>query len=250
MNYFSKNIKLVLVEPSGLINLGSVARLCENFGVQEIRLVAPKCSPSDPTALKMAVKGRRLLEKASIFSNLLDAVSDCRKVVSTCGRIHHDPLIPLSNTKEVIPWLLHSNSSEAIALVFGREDRGLTNEELLLANKVLTLETSINYRSLNLSHAVAIVLYELQKIKLSPSIKEVSETKVLSKNPSIKEFTDCIEDGEKLLLEIGFLLKHTANAKMSKIKSFLRRAEVTSEEISFIRGILRQIKWAINSKKL
>tara|TARA_Y100001968_G_scaffold333185_1_gene394589 strand:- start:1608 stop:2342 length:735 start_codon:yes stop_codon:yes gene_type:complete len=238
-------IKVVLVETIGAINLGSVARLCKNFGVNELRLVSPRCDPNDLEARKMALKGEKILINAIKYKSLKDAVADCPRVIATCGRTDHGE-IPLSKPELALEWALSSPSNTAIALIFGREDRGLTNKELLLANKVLTLQASDLYPSLNLSHSVAIVLHELNRLKtnnLNPKFKS-------SNNPALpNQIDDFLNDAKDLLLEIGFLLDHTSEARMMKFKSFLQRAEVRSEEVSLIRGILRQVRWSINNKK-
>ena len=137
-------LKLVIVEPLGEINLGSIARLCKNFEVDELRLVSPQCNPMHPEAQKMAMHGKIFLKKATIYSNLLDAINDCSRVLATCGRLDHGE-IPLFSNKDALRWALESDREETIAIVFGREDRGLSNEELLKANKVISLKTSDNY---------------------------------------------------------------------------------------------------------
>ena len=113
MNKLPKSLNVVLVEPSGSLNLGSVARLCQNFGINEMRLVAPRCKPEDPEAIKMAVRGKKVLKEAKQFSCLLDAIADCRRVVATCGRIEHGE-IPLHGLAEALPWLIDTDKSTPI----------------------------------------------------------------------------------------------------------------------------------------
>ena len=170
---------VVLVEPSGPINIGSIARLCANFDISELRLVSPRCDPFDLDARRMAVKGLGILQKAEKFDSLIDAVEDCSRVVATCGRIDHGG-IPLNSSEEVFNWLLRTQSSDRVALVFGREDRGLTNQELQIAQRVITLKTSENYPSLNLSHAVAVVLYEFHRSQQTNSSINLFEDSHLS----------------------------------------------------------------------
>ncbi len=243
----TQEINLILVEPAGAINLGSVARLCENFGIHELRLVTPHCDPEDQQAKRMAVKGKNFLENAKNFSTLLDAIKDSDRVIATCGRIDHGR-IPLYDIDEALPWLLESTDYSSLALVFGREDRGLTNQELQLAHKVISLQTKASYPSLNLSHAVAIVLHELHRLKATKPQRLMGTN--VQRNPATPiQLHECIEDAKELLLEIGFLLEHTAQARMTKIKGLLHRAEIKPEEVSLIRGILRQTRWAIHSRK-
>jgi len=140
---------------------------------------------------------------------------------------------------------LNQIREETIAIVFGREDRGLSNEELLKANKVISLNTSDNYPSLNLSHAVAIVLHQLNQFNkldlVKPNIKNSSPSNLIT-------LEDCINDLGSLLIDIGFLMKHTYKAKITKIKQMLIRAEVKDDEVALIRGIISQTRWAIKNK--
>ena len=91
-----KTLVVVLVEPSGPINIGSVARLCENFSVQELRIVSPKCDYLAQEAKKMAVRGLKILEKTIIHKDINSALSDCSRVIATCGRKEHGD-IPLNS---------------------------------------------------------------------------------------------------------------------------------------------------------
>ena len=239
-----KTLKVVLVEPAGPINVGSVARLCENFSVDQLRLVSPKCDYLAQEAKKMAVRGRRILEKAKVYKNLNSALSDCSRIIATCGRKEHGK-IPLNSNKDALTWALKSEREETIALVFGREDRGLSNEELLKANKVISLNTSKNYPSLNLSHAVAIVLHQFNQFNDIDLLESHTKT---SPPANLIKLEDCINDAGSLLLDIGFLMKHTYTAKMTKIKQLLLRGEIKEDEVALIRGIVSQTRWKIKNK--
>ncbi len=239
-----QTLKVVLVEPAGPINVGSVARLCENFSVHELRLVSPKCDYLAKEAKKMAVRGLTILEKAKVYKDLNSALSDCTRIIATCGRKEHGE-IPLHSNKDALSWALKSERNETIALVFGREDRGLSNEEILKANKVISLNTSDNYPSLNLSHAVAIVLHQYNQLNELDLLKH--DTKV-SYPANLIKLEDCIDDAGSLLLDIGFLMKHTYKAKMTKIKQLLLRGEIKNDEVALIRGIISQARWKINNK--
>ena len=153
----------MLVEPAGPLNVGSVARLCRNFGLEELRLVAPRCDHLGEEARRMAVKGLPLLQKAMVFPRLADALADCGRVVATSGRPEGEPL-PLRDPDEALSWLLAGDQALPAALVFGREDRGLSNDELLQAGRLLQIPTPTPHGSLNLSHAVAVVLHDLHRL--------------------------------------------------------------------------------------
>ena len=239
-----KTLKVVLVEPAGPINVGSVARLCENFSVHELRLVSPKCDYLAFEAKKMAVRGAKILGKAKVYKDLNSALSDCSRIIATCGRKEHGE-IPLNSNKDALSWAFRSERKETIALVFGREDRGLSNEELLKANKVISLNTSEHYPSLNLSHAVAIVLHQFNQFN---ELNLLKSNKNISYPANLIKLEDCINDAGSLLLDIGFLMKNTYKAKTMKIKQLLLRGEVNEEEVALIRGIVSQVRWAIKNK--
>lgn len=235
---------VILVEPAGPINVGSVARLCENFKVHELRLVSPKCDYLANESIKMAVRGVKILEKSKVYENLNSALSDCTRIVATCGRKEHGE-IPLNSNKDALSWARRSERKETIALVFGREDRGLSNEELLKANKVISLNTSKDYPSLNLSHAVAIVLHQFNQLNDTELSISNSET---SCPANLIKLEDFINDAGSLLLDIGFLMKHTYKAKMTKIKKLLLRSEIRDDELALLRGIISQARWKIKNK--
>ena len=239
-----KSLKVVLVEPAGTINVGSVARLCKNFNVNELRLVSPKCDYLSQEAKKMAVRGLNILEESKVYKDLNSALSDCSRIIATCGRKDHGQ-IPLTSNRDALCWAIESEREETIALVFGREDRGLSNEELLKANKVISLNTSEHYPSLNLSHAVAIVLHQFHQFS---EIGLIKTNKKISYPANLIRLEDCINEAGSLLLSIGFLMQHTYKAKMRKIRQLLIRAEIKEDEVALIRGIISQARWAIKNK--
>ena len=239
---------VVLVEPAGPINVGSVARLCANFEVQELRLVRPVCDPLDREACRMAVHGLELLRTARRCTSLLEAVADCRRVVASCGRLDHGS-IPLHSPEDALRWLLSSGTDpsddQPVAVVFGREDRGLTNDELRLCQRVLTLHSAGSYPSLNLSHAVAVVLHDLARLQTLPEHDRVPQP-----DPAPpRQLDHCLEDASDLLLEVGFLLPHTAAARMNKVRDLLQRASIQAGEVALIRGMVRQIRWALTTRR-
>ena len=231
----------MLVEPAGPLNVGSVARLCANFGIPQLRLVAPRCEHLGPEARRMAVHGVALLEQAQLYVDLPAALADCRRVVATSGRIEQEGL-PLSPVADGLAWLRADPSTAMGALVFGREDRGLSNDELLLAGRVVRLSTDAAYSSLNLSHAVAICLHELQQLGQAPPAADAAD-------PCPRGALEAaLADAEGLLLEVGFLYAHTAHARMAKLRALLQRAQVTDAEVALLRGMVRQLRWAAQQR--
>ena len=260
-------LHLVLVEPAGARNLGSVARLCANFGVAELRLVAPRCDPLGAEARQMAVHAQAVLESAPQFADLAAALADCGRVVAATGRLEGAPL-PLHGPAAALDWLgageappapaavapAAGATSEAgaappgplpVALVFGREDRGLSNDELLLAGRLLRLDAGSAYDSLNLSHAVAVVLHEWHQRCGKTALPPVGPATGAFPDPAARASLEAaLGDGEALLLEVGFLLPHTARARMAKLRALLQRAQPDSAEVALLRGMVAQLRWA------
>ena len=133
------NLKVILVEPNGPLNVGSVARLCSNFEVDELRIVSPKCDIFSLEAKKMALKGQKFLDNCKIFHNLENAIFDCDLVLASCGRIDVSKDSFFESSEDVFNWTASFKKINNLAIIFGREDRGLTNNELLLANKTFNL---------------------------------------------------------------------------------------------------------------
>jgi tRNA/rRNA methyltransferase len=240
------NLKLILVEPNGPLNVGSIARLCSNFEVDELRIVSPKCDIFSLEAKKMALKGQTFLEQCKIFDNLEKAIFDCDLVLATCGRTDVSKDSFFESSEDIFNWTNSFEKINNLAIIFGREDRGLSNNELLLANRTFNIPTSQNNPSLNLSHAVSIVLYELNK----SSKRNITNELEVFNLASSKQIHDSFVEIEEMLLGVGYLLKHTSSAKISKFKNFILRANTSMHEINVLRGIVHQINWFLdNSKK-
>jgi len=204
----------------------------------------------------MAVHGGGVLAAAATYGTLADALADCRRVVATSGRSDPEPW-PVLAPAAGLSWLLEAQPSAPAAIVFGREDRGLTNDELLLAGRIIRIGTGSDYPSLNLSHAVAVVLHDLHGRRQILASSEASGEQspppsalpasgaVLLPDPAPRHDLEAtLGDAEALLMEAGFLHPHTAHARMAKVRALLQRAQVTTEEVALLRGMVRQLGWA------
>ena len=239
------NLKVILVEPNGPINVGSIARLCSNFEVNELRIVSPQCEIFSLEAKKMALKGQRYIDNCKIFKSVQHAIFDCDLVIATCGRIDLNNNFECEYPEELSKWISSFKEIKNLAILFGREDRGLTNSELLFAHKIINIKTSQYYPSLNLSHAVAIILYELNKCSTNNQKKH---TKVFNLASS-KQIYESFKELEEMLIRTGYLFEHTSFSKISKFKKFVLKANTSSHEINVLRGIVHQINWFLNNSK-
>ncbi|MBD2385945.1 RNA methyltransferase [Cylindrospermum sp. FACHB-282] len=235
-------LRIVLVEPAGPLNVGSIARVMKNFQLHHLVLVNPQCDPLSAEAMKMAVHAKEILESAVLVKTLPEALQGCVRAIATTGRLRSWE-VPLENPRTALPWLLEE-PEELSALIFGREDRGLSNEELNYAQRFVRIPTSESYSSLNLATAVAICCYELSQSA------EVSTTQRLpaTEHAPIEVVETYYQQLESLLLRIGYLYPHTAASRMEKFRHLYNRAHLQSGEVAMLRGMLRQVEWALTSQ--
>ncbi|MGC9009983.1 MAG: RNA methyltransferase [Sulfolobales archaeon] len=157
----NKDIRVVLVGVEGSINLGFVARLCKNFGVEKLYLVKPSASIDDE-AYRYAMRGREILDKVKILDSMDQLVNEVDLVACTSSVVPIDR-DPLRQPMELSEFIELIDKYRSIAVVFGRESTGLTREELRKCHLYVHIEADQDYPVLNLSHAVAITLYEIHK---------------------------------------------------------------------------------------
>ena len=193
----------------------------------------------------MALKGQRYIDSCKIYNSIEQAIFDCDLVLGTCGRIDLSTDLECESPEKISKWILSFEEINNIGILFGREDRGLSNSELLFAHKIFNIKTSLNYSSLNLSHAVSIILYELNKC----SEKKVKRDLKVFNLATSKQINEAFLEIEEMLLKIGYLLKHTSFAKISKFKKYILKAKTSSHEINILRGIVHQINWFLKNSK-
>lgn len=243
----------MLVEPAGPLNVGAVARVMKNMGLRTLVLVNPQCDPLGIEARQMAVHGVDVLESAQQVATLPDALAGCRRAIATTARVRTLPT-PLESPSLALPWLLENTVTSA--LIFGPEDRGLSNVELNYAQRFVTIPSSSEYPALNLAQAVAICCYELyqsqkqQSSSGSVALTPVENQSLFSTLHSVEAAPLDVLEGyyehlEAVLLKIGYLYPHTAPSRMEKFRYLLNRATPTTQEVTMLRGILRQMEWAL-----
>lgn len=250
-------VTIVLVEPAGPLNVGSVARVMKNMGLQNLVLVNPQCDPLGIEARQMAVHGLDILEAAVQVATLPEALTECQRAIATTARVRTLPT-ELERPRLALPWLLEESVTSA--LIFGPEYRGLSNVELNYAQRFVCIPSSWEYPSLNLAQAVAICCYELYQSNQEqfssggalPTLTAVNPENLASTAPTLEAAPLDILEGyyehlEAVLLKIGYLYPHTALARMEKFRYLLNRVSPTTAEVTMLRGILRQIEWALKS---
>ena len=244
MNLKSELINIVLVETSHPGNIGSVARAMKTMGLSKLSLINPRKFPSGE-ANALSGNATDILENAQVYKTIEDAIKTSTFVYATSSR-NRTIQWPTVNVEEGAELILNQTTAKKeISILFGREDRGLTNSELLFAHKIFNINTSQNYPSLNLSHAVAIILYELNKCSINNPNNDLQTFNLASS----KQIYESFKEIEEMLIRTGYLLEHTANSKISKFKKFLLKAKTSSHDIDVLRGIVHQINWFLNHSK-
>jgi tRNA/rRNA methyltransferase len=241
------HIRIVLVEPAGALNIGSIARVIKNMGLTQLVIVNPQCDVNSEEATRMSVHAIDLLQSARIVPDLPTALAGCVRVIATTARERAIPTL-LETPRQALPWLVETD--EPTALIFGREDSGLTNAELNYATRYLRIPVGSEYSSLNLAQAVGVCAYELQMCLGSiddldrPAASQIPPPSDIAPVEVVEGYYQQLET---LLLDIGYLLPHTAEHRMEKIRRLYNRSQLSPNEVALLRGILRQVSWAIKS---
>ncbi len=231
------NISIVLVEPQHPGNVGMVCRAMKNMGLTRLRIVKG-CRIDHPDAVKFAVSAGDLLGTAQRYESLADALAD-REISIATTRRHGKYRQEILTAGEAAERLLPQLGSHRAALVFGREDSGLTTGELSLCSWNATIPTSEEYGSLNLSQAVLLFCYEIFTRSGSFTLEEEPR-----KQATGGELESYFGQMEEVLLKIGFLNPQNPDHIMRSLRRILFRAEMDSREVTILRGMMTQIDWA------
>lgn len=237
----NRTVSIILVEPQSPGNVGMVCRAMKNMGLSQLRLVNP-CSITHPEALKFAVSARDLLDGAEIYPTLSAALADTPLSVATTRR-HGKYRLEICSPGEIVARLRNDAGVNRAALVFGREDSGLTTEEVALCRWQATIPTSDEYGSLNLAQAVLLFCYELFG---GLNRDEGVESRVLAGGDSLESMYGQME---RVLLKIGFLNPENPAHLMRSLRRVFARAELDEREVSIIRGMMSQVDWAAREFK-
>ena len=236
------NIRIVLVNTSHPGNIGGVARAMKNMGLSRLYLVEPRQFP-DEQANWRAASAADLLDAAVITETLDEAIADCQFVVGTSARSRNIPW-PLLDPRQCANQIATNSDTEQVAILFGREDRGLTNEELRACNLHLHVPTSEAYSSLNLAMAVQIVCYELRMLQVAGQLPEQAEEQwdtPFSTRENMERFYVHLEE---TLTEIEFLDPAAPRQLMTRLRRLYSRVRLDEMELNILRGILTETqKW-------
>jgi len=231
-----ENIAIVLVRPQYAGNIGSVSRAMKNMGLARLILVAPEQDHLADEGRMMATSARDILEKAEIFPNLEEALKGFRWIAGTSGRKGRNRG-PFIYPRDICPEILKHAQSVPVAILFGPEDKGLTNEDLAPCHALVSMPTHEGLRSLNLAQAVMVFCYELFRCRLEAP-KEF--TPRLANRFELDAMYAHLQD---VLMRICFIQPSNPYYFMQNIRQFGTRMRLRAKEVQIIRGICRQIDW-------
>lgn len=238
------NIAVVLVEPQGGLNIGSVCRVMANFGLSDLRLVNPQTDHLGEEARRMAVKASGLLEAARLYPTLSEALADCAFSIGTTrrfGKYREDFLHPAAAARETFT----AAGQGQAALVFGREDRGLHTEELDLCSRFVTIPTEEALPSMNLAQAVAVCLYE---VALAAG-EAAGKGKRRRKTAPSKSTEAMYGHMRQTLLDIGYLDPQNPDHVLRTFRRIFARAGLNERDVQVLQGLWSRLDWVEGERK-
>ena len=243
MNY-SDSIKVVLVGTTHPGNIGAAARAIKTMGLRHLDLVSPKEFPSDE-AIYRSKAAKDILEKASTYETLLESVKEYEVVIGTSARNRKVPW-PVLNPKDASKEInLAVKNNSKVAIVFGREDRGLTNEELGLCNLHVHIPTTEEYSSLNLAQAVQIMTYEIRMSFIE--IENLENNQEWDVDLASAEQTErLIEHMDELMKELEFYDTENPRKLLMRVRRFFKRSGIDVMETNIFRGLFSTIQKKLN----
>lgn len=232
-----REVTFILVRPLYAGNIGAAARAIKNMGFSKLRIVQPRGSREEPEARKFAMNAADVLKKAVLCETVEESLKGIQIVLGTSCRTgkRRRGFVELPDLRQTL------KNSGRIGILFGPEEKGLTNEELALCHKIISIPSSPRYRSLNLAQAVMLVAYELR------GFKEILLPENLNLAPA-DQVEGMYHQLEETLEKIGFFPHGNPFMVMRTLRQLFARSGLTNREVRVLRGICRQILWKKNSK--
>ncbi|QBM16777.1 tRNA (cytidine/uridine-2'-O-)-methyltransferase TrmJ [Marinobacter sp. JH2] len=250
---FNDQIRIVLVESSHSGNIGAVARAMKNMGLGNLWLVSPASFP-DETSYARSAGASDVLDRAQVVSSLDEAVADCVMVMGTSARGRKVPW-PVIPPPDAAATAVQQSESGKVALVFGRENHGLSNEELQRCHYHIHIPSNPDYSSLNLAMAVQVISYELRMFYLK-SLEEGESRPYLepmvapgdegwdSPPATAGEVEGFFGHFEQTLVDVNFHRRDNPRHLIARMRRLFQRARMDQMEVNILRGVLSSIQKA------
>jgi len=230
------NVQIVLVGTTHAGNIGAVARVMKNMGLSNLTLVSStECGP-ETDAFAMASGAYDVVERARCENNLADALRETLMAVGTSARLGGKRVTARSPV-DMIPRLMENATVGPVACVFGRESRGLTNEEMKLCTDHMIIPTDAQFASMNVAHAVAVTAYEIFRQACRP----IGFQSKAWKPASVETKEEMYAHIETVLVSAGFLDPSNPLRMMRDIRRIFNSANMDSRDVTIVRGIFRKV---------
>lgn len=246
---FLHNIRIVLINTTHPGNIGATARAMMNMGLVDLYLVDPLDYPSGQ-AVGMAGNAVSILERAKVVATLEEAIGDCGLVLGTSARERSIPW-PLHTAQEAGGRAVAEASQHPVAILFGREDRGLTNEELHRCHAHLHIPSNPMYSALNIAQAVQVLCYELRQAAVGasekPALNEWTDWDIAPVNHQTLEHF--FEHLEQTIVDIGFHDRDKPRQTMTRLRRLFSRIRPDEMEVRILHGILTGTQHAVQREQ-
>ncbi len=241
-----ERVKVVLVGTTHSGNIGSAARAMKVMGLSQMVLVDPQCQV-DAQAIALAAGASEIALNAQIYPRLEAAVADCGLVVGTSARSRTLEW-PMLEPRECGEKLISEANQHSVAMVFGRERTGLTNDELQLCHYHVCVPANPEYSSLNLAMAVQLLSYEVRMAYLA--LQQSSQSSTLQEEyPRHQELERFYAHLEQVIMQTEFISAQQPGQVMNKLRRMFTRARPEAQEINILRGILTSVQKSISRKE-
>ncbi|EJL6292493.1 tRNA (cytosine(32)/uridine(32)-2'-O)-methyltransferase TrmJ [Vibrio cholerae] len=241
-----ERVKVVLVGTTHSGNIGSAARAMKVMGLSQMVLVDSQCQV-DAQAIALAAGASEIALNAQIYPTLEAAVADCGLVVGTSARSRTLEW-PMLEPRECGEKLISEAKQHSVAMVFGRERTGLTNDELQLCHYHVCVPANPEYSSLNLAMAVQLLSYEVRMAYLA--LQQSSQSSTLQEEyPRHQELERFYAHLEQVIMQTEFISAQQPGQVMNKLRRMFTRARPEAQEINILRGILTSVQKSISRKE-
>jgi tRNA (cytidine32/uridine32-2'-O)-methyltransferase len=235
------NIRIVLVQTYHPGNIGASARAMKTMGLSDLVLVAPRRFP-DPEANRLAAGAEDVVAAARVVESLVEAVGDCVQVVGASARLRSLPLPHYDEPDAMAGDLVANAAHDPVALVFGRERFGLTNEEIRLCSHQVSIPANPDYGILNLSQAVQVLAYETFKAwRRRPTSGYRPAQPPEARPPSREQLGHFHDHLSRVMHDCGFLTQPHARTE-AQLQALFARARPSRRELSLLRGLLKALE--------
>ena len=234
------NIDIVMVGTTHPGNIGAAARAMHNMSFSSLVLVDPQCTVGE-IAYARSSGAHQILDQRKSVASLQEAISDCHLVVGLTAR-HRSLSWPELNPQQLCEEIIAKGSNVRVAMVFGREHSGLTNEELTLCNYMISIPTNPEFSSLNVASAIQVMCYEIYQSYVSGKTVDIEEPDCVESVATAGDIEGYFSHLEQVITTTGFLDSDNPGLLMQRLRRLYQRIDLSKTEVNILRGILTSVE--------